>query len=272
MRVLGPVSLVLLSTLLAQAQPAAAPPPCKDAAACVNLAVEALKRNDVVLSTAYVKRACEFGSADGCAGLGKAYQTGRGTAVDLVRAEAAYRTACQGGVMNACHNLALAIQNRQMHGTLDEAIELMTRSCDRGVQASCAELPRMKAPPPPPLPICSEAAPEACFAACMHQPDLARCNDARRWGSFAEADWAKLDQRRCALKDWYACVEVGWRYERDHAAALAFKHYTMACTGGRVGCAAAARLKACKAKPRKCPKPALPAELADDGDADVWGP
>ena len=264
MRVLTCVALLgMIAPTPAGAQPAPAPA-CSDGAVCTRLAVEALQRNDAALSTTYLQRACELGSADGCAGLGKAYQTGRGTAVDPVRAAEAYRAACKGGAMNACHNLALAIGRKEMTGTDAEVVELLTRACDHGVQPSCAELARVKAAPP--APTCGPATPAVCFAACMKRAERGPCDDARRWGRFSEADWAKLDQRRCALEDWSACVEVGWRHERARAVAKAFKHYQLACDRGHVGCAAAARLKACKSRPRTCPKPVLPAELADDDE------
>jgi hypothetical protein len=89
---------------------------------------------------ALAKRSCELGHGGGCSLLGAAYQTGKGVAKDLQRAEQLLAPSCDAGVPSACIGLAEVWIERG--DRIAEAIELLTSTCQlpQGYHAACHRL------------------------------------------------------------------------------------------------------------------------------------
>lgn len=151
-------------------------------------------------------RACDEGDSIACSNVAQAFEVGDGVAVDVARAEAMYRVACDGGAWLACINLAAMLQAK---GLADVAEGLLGRACEGGEALGC-----------------------------YRQAELVA--GARVNGAAAGEDEARalaLYRRACGALIRGACVEVG-RFVRDgrggvqpdaHEAAVMF---AQACDGG----------------------------------------
>jgi TPR repeat protein len=149
-------------------------------------------------------RACDEGDSISCSNVAQAYEVGDGVPVDVARAEAMYRVACDGGAWLACINLAAMLESK---GLSDVASALLSKACEGGEALGC-----------------------------YRQGQLVVAQ-ARPGDVDAEARALELFGRACAGLIRGACVEVG-RFVRDgrggvpadaHAAAVMF---AQACEGG----------------------------------------
>jgi TPR repeat protein len=117
-----------------------------DADACANWGTffqrgkGGVERNDV-RAVALFQRACDAGSATGCANLGFMAAEGRGTPKDDARAVQLYKSSCEAGSPVGCSNLG----SRYDRGvgvprSVTKAIDLFRRACDRGSASGCSNL------------------------------------------------------------------------------------------------------------------------------------
>lgn len=83
-------------------------------------------------------RNCNDGdNMDGCVKLGNEYFSEQ----NYVRASKLYKTACDGGGMSGCHNLALLYgQGKGVRQNYSKANELRKTACDGGSMPSCFNL------------------------------------------------------------------------------------------------------------------------------------
>jgi len=147
------MAVAFLSTAaLAQSpEPTAPSPEIRAQTACPRIAVAcsqyglflmrgtATVPKDEAKAVEYFAMGCNGGHAGGCRALGLAKQNGRGTAVDLPAARAAYTKACDGKDAQGCMRLGL-MQNNGAGGPQDRsaAIVSVRQACALGEKQACA--------------------------------------------------------------------------------------------------------------------------------------
>ena len=78
--------------------------------------------------------------AEGCAGLARALEQGRGTAADPERAAKLYTEACGEDHAESCRSLALMyVQGRGVKADPAQGRSFLQRACDHGSDAACRE-------------------------------------------------------------------------------------------------------------------------------------
>ena len=143
---------------------------------CYERAQRALERDDFERANLFFKRACASDEARGCFELGHSYNQGRGVQPDLksaaelwgaacsarvyqacndlgtlklntqdiaqrLQAKGHFRSACKGGVLLGCHNLAV-MYDQALAGERDVGManKLFKIACERGLPQSCHNL------------------------------------------------------------------------------------------------------------------------------------
>ena len=82
---------------------------------------------------------CLLGDQTACADLGMHYYLGRGVTRNLVRANALFKKACDGGVAHACYNLANSYEEGEgVAKDLEQAQLYYRRACEAGDQEACS--------------------------------------------------------------------------------------------------------------------------------------
>ena len=82
---------------------------------------------------------CLLGDQTACADLGMRYYLGRGVTRNLVRANALFKKACDGGVAHACYNLANSYEEGEgVVQNLEQARIYYRRACEAGDQEACS--------------------------------------------------------------------------------------------------------------------------------------
>lgn len=122
--------------------------PCqnKDAKSCAQIAeIYGDDLEDSALSVAFGKKACDFGSIDGCYQMGVKYYNGNGVARDVKQSFALFKKVCDGGKIEGCNNLGVLYNNGE--GTkqdIQKARQLFKKACDSGYKPSCENLKKIK--------------------------------------------------------------------------------------------------------------------------------
>ena len=81
----------------------------------------------------------------GCLNLASAYQDGHGVPVDVARAAALFRQACNGGQSVACSWLGdMLVAGKGVAQNRTEAQRAYKQACDGGFSHSCEELERLR--------------------------------------------------------------------------------------------------------------------------------
>lgn len=227
-------ALVIPTAIHAQPGPAPATAACSTADDCLQKAGGPIQKHDFAAAVPYLRRACDLGSAWGCAGLAQRYERGEGIGQDVATAVVHYVKACDLGANNACYNLA-GIRWRGAAGAVDpaEAIRLMQRACDLGQPKGCEQVTAYQAA----LAQQAAAAPDARCAkgdldGCAAQASDLIDHDNTRALAITTKACKKGHLRSCALQG-IAMSYIsarGWQ-------AKAFKLWRRACDGGdTVGC------------------------------------
>ena len=122
--------------------------PCqnKDAKSCAQIAeIYSDDLEDSALSVAFGKKACDFGSIDGCYQMGVKYYNGSGVSRDVKQSFALFKKACDGEKIEGCNNLGVLYNNGE--GTkqdIQKARQLFKKACDSGYKPSCENLKKIK--------------------------------------------------------------------------------------------------------------------------------
>lgn len=122
--------------------------PCqnKDAKSCAQIAeIYGDDLEDSALSVAFGKKACDFGSIDGCYQMGVKYYNGSGVSRDVKQSFALFKKVCDGGKIEGCNNLGVLYNNGE--GTkqdIQKARQLFKKACDSGYKPSCENLKKIK--------------------------------------------------------------------------------------------------------------------------------
>jgi TPR repeat protein len=87
-----------------------------------------------------LQRACGAAVAEGCAGLARALEQGRGIAADAERAAKLYAEACSEDHAESCRSLALMyVQGRGVKEDAAQGRTFLQRACELGSDAACRE-------------------------------------------------------------------------------------------------------------------------------------
>lgn len=95
-----------------------------DGPACVEMVVQHRELGDLPGAAVYAKRACDLGSAHGCAALARAWERGEGVEPDPAAATTLYVAACLGGHASSCISASAGLQGPEAH-------ELRRKGCSR---------------------------------------------------------------------------------------------------------------------------------------------
>jgi TPR repeat protein len=134
LRMLAAPTIVFVFTALSPAH-------AQDAEALYNQAKQLYKNGDFSQAASVSQKACDGGGADGCSGLGVAYENGQGVAKDENRAVQLYQKACDGGSARGCTNLGLMYSNgRGVAKDENRAVQLFQKTCDGGDARACTYL------------------------------------------------------------------------------------------------------------------------------------
>jgi len=129
----GPAVLsVLTLTALLACEGAAKSPPDPTPAA-----VKALAAGKLTEAFRGFDQGCKAGQGAACDALGKLLAEGRGVTADPARAETLYRRACDAGTAAGCANLGAVVAGR---GEDTAAADLFRRACVDGDVAGCSNL------------------------------------------------------------------------------------------------------------------------------------
>jgi uncharacterized protein len=121
-------------------------PSCASGAECAQLGARYAQGADGVVKDAALaarlyQRSCDFGNAEGCNGLGLAFEAGAGVPQDYARAMDHFARACSGGFAEGCNNQgALYEHGRGVPVNLGDAQRLYTQACRRGSGVGCSNL------------------------------------------------------------------------------------------------------------------------------------
>ncbi len=113
--------------------------PCTAAAwrACAEAAAEAHAVGDHHLAHERYASACEGGDGQACGNWGLMFEHGQGVPADLRRARDLYARGCDLADMNACANLASALQREGRQ--LRTAAALAEKACAAGIERACVQ-------------------------------------------------------------------------------------------------------------------------------------
>jgi TPR repeat protein len=142
---------------------------------------------------------CDKGSMGSCAIAGRAYQTGRGVQMDIVRATKLFDRACTGGSMQGCHRLGeIELQS----GSTEKARQLFEKSCNTGWLPACESFGQLGLSSP-----------------------------------AAKVDVATVFKRSCAGGNFESCASLGKLYETgigiQQNDTEAVRLYELACASGQ---------------------------------------
>jgi len=117
-----------------------------DAASCNLLGMKYLSgldgfKPDAMKSLEFYKKACSYGSMDGCHRTGAAYNMGAGVPRDYVMALSFYKKGCDGGDVGACVSAGISYEFGE--GTtknISMAKQYYKKACDGGNKKACKML------------------------------------------------------------------------------------------------------------------------------------
>lgn len=189
------------------------------------------------------KQACDVGSADGCAYLGRFYAIGLGVVRDPSRAAQLYKQGCDSGSSNGCQDLASATTSPQ------EKVNLLERACSLGNGDACDGAATMytgyggiKEQSAKALPLLEKACylgngiPRACLLAGLYY----QTGDGVKKDRFKGA---ALLVRACNLGEDGGCIVLAADARDAGNRAEAIKYFELSCKlGAATSCDAARRL------------------------------
>lgn len=118
----------------------------RNAAACTEMGVMLMNgapnlAKDEAAAATHFRLACDLNHGQGCRALGMALQAGRGGAINLPQAQAAYAKACTANDAQGCGRAGnLYLTGQGVPKDVPQGLSLLTRGCDQRDAMSCNTL------------------------------------------------------------------------------------------------------------------------------------